>query len=284
MRYYHAALGAFVSRDPIGLDTELNSYQYVSGGPANAFDPTGQVELRCCACCVDEIEITNVGKLGIVGKHNKTGIELLGNQFSVESKLSYYPSEHQEPCGLYWGENSSVITNPNPYNLEKNKWTNTYAELDPPPMDKLTDNQIQEARKRPGLFPFYLQYYKHVHGKQSCEQNGTAVSVTVTDVADLEAKGVLRIPVVGIRAGLVNTNIDRRLSFYSAAISSASPRCTGNRSKFVRAQQFLSISDGRLDDKKSYFNYSDPRTRKDWPGDPPGAPDKLPFATELGEK
>ncbi len=113
MRYYHAALGAFVSRDPIGLDTELNSYQYVSGGPANAFDPTGQVELRCCACCVDEIEITNVRKLGIVGKHNKTGIELLGNQFSVELKLSYYPSEHQEPCWLYWGENSSVIANLN---------------------------------------------------------------------------------------------------------------------------------------------------------------------------
>ena len=43
---YDAALGRFISRDPIEYDDGPNVYQYVRGRPLNAVDPTGQYGLR----------------------------------------------------------------------------------------------------------------------------------------------------------------------------------------------------------------------------------------------
>jgi len=41
-RYYHAQLGRFISRDPIGYDGgDANLYRYVGNRPTNAVDPSG---------------------------------------------------------------------------------------------------------------------------------------------------------------------------------------------------------------------------------------------------
>ncbi len=40
-RYYDAALGRFISRDPIGLSGGLNVYAYVGNNPVNYVDPDG---------------------------------------------------------------------------------------------------------------------------------------------------------------------------------------------------------------------------------------------------
>lgn len=51
-RYYHAQLGRFVTRDPIGYEgSEWNLYEYVGGMPVQYFDPFGrtcQDEYRTC--------------------------------------------------------------------------------------------------------------------------------------------------------------------------------------------------------------------------------------------
>ena len=41
-RYYHAALGRFISRDPIGYQGGMALYQYVGSNPASWRDPSGQ--------------------------------------------------------------------------------------------------------------------------------------------------------------------------------------------------------------------------------------------------
>ena len=46
-RYYHAQLGRFVSRDPIGyLSGDANRYGYVSGRCINFLDPLELTELK----------------------------------------------------------------------------------------------------------------------------------------------------------------------------------------------------------------------------------------------
>jgi len=40
-RYYHAGLGRFVSRDPIGYVDGVNFYQYVGNSPTQFVDPSG---------------------------------------------------------------------------------------------------------------------------------------------------------------------------------------------------------------------------------------------------
>src|SRR5439155_3794789 len=40
-RYYDAALGKFISPDPIGIAGGLNLYGYCEGDPGNAVDPSG---------------------------------------------------------------------------------------------------------------------------------------------------------------------------------------------------------------------------------------------------
>ena len=43
-RYYHAQLGRFLTRDPIGYEgVSFNLYEYVHGSPINLTDPTGEV-------------------------------------------------------------------------------------------------------------------------------------------------------------------------------------------------------------------------------------------------
>jgi RHS repeat-associated protein len=43
-RWYNAALGSFISRDPLGFDAEdANLYRYVFNSPANYTDPSGQI-------------------------------------------------------------------------------------------------------------------------------------------------------------------------------------------------------------------------------------------------
>ena len=40
-RYYDPALGRYISRDPIGLNGDLNSFQYAEGNPLSSVDPLG---------------------------------------------------------------------------------------------------------------------------------------------------------------------------------------------------------------------------------------------------
>ena len=60
MRYYHAALGRWVNRDPIGYADGYNLYEYVKGMPADLTDPIGLVSFcvwskkskkECLNCC-----------------------------------------------------------------------------------------------------------------------------------------------------------------------------------------------------------------------------------------
>ena len=49
-RYYHAELGRFISRDPIGYGAgDANLYRYVHNRPTNAFDPGGTQGVNCRA-------------------------------------------------------------------------------------------------------------------------------------------------------------------------------------------------------------------------------------------
>jgi RHS repeat-associated protein len=53
-RYYHARLGRFISRDPIGYDgSQWNLYEYVGGRPAVYTDPNGETIIGslCRATC-----------------------------------------------------------------------------------------------------------------------------------------------------------------------------------------------------------------------------------------
>jgi RHS repeat-associated protein len=43
-RYYDPIVGAYITRDPIGLLGGINSYNYVGGRPTGDFDPTGLVK------------------------------------------------------------------------------------------------------------------------------------------------------------------------------------------------------------------------------------------------
>ncbi len=46
-RYYHAQLGQFISRDPIGYEAgDVNLYRYVGNRPLDAIDPTGQQSIQ----------------------------------------------------------------------------------------------------------------------------------------------------------------------------------------------------------------------------------------------
>jgi RHS repeat-associated protein len=49
-RYYEQAIGRFLSEDPIGFGTGVNFYNYVSGNPLNAVDPTGLQEATLIGC------------------------------------------------------------------------------------------------------------------------------------------------------------------------------------------------------------------------------------------
>ena len=42
-RWYDPATGRFLERDPIGIDGELNVYEYIRSRPLTAIDPTGNV-------------------------------------------------------------------------------------------------------------------------------------------------------------------------------------------------------------------------------------------------
>ena len=47
-RYYHAQLGRFINRDPIGYDgSEYNLYEYVGGMPTGFVDPNGLRQYKC---------------------------------------------------------------------------------------------------------------------------------------------------------------------------------------------------------------------------------------------
>jgi uncharacterized protein RhaS with RHS repeats len=48
---YHAGLGRFMGRDPIGYFNGLNQYHYVRGKPARYADPLGYAECDCPPVC-----------------------------------------------------------------------------------------------------------------------------------------------------------------------------------------------------------------------------------------
>jgi RHS repeat-associated protein len=54
-RYYHARLGRFVSRDPIGYEgSEWSLYEYVGGNPINRQDPKGLDYWDCLSDCIEQ--------------------------------------------------------------------------------------------------------------------------------------------------------------------------------------------------------------------------------------
>jgi len=75
-RYYHAGLGRFVTRDPIGYEAkDVNLFRYVSNEPLRKIDPLGTTSwgdwwnTRCCAgvsydrrthCCEDDTVVERV--------------------------------------------------------------------------------------------------------------------------------------------------------------------------------------------------------------------------------
>ena len=58
-RYYDQNIGRFLSEDPIGFGAGVNFYNYVSGNPLNAVDPTGLQEATLIGC--------TAGPFGCVG-------------------------------------------------------------------------------------------------------------------------------------------------------------------------------------------------------------------------
>jgi RHS repeat-associated protein len=55
-RMYHADLGRFVSRDPVGYRDGLNCYAYVAGNPSTFTDPTGKHRFSDCFPQFDHCE------------------------------------------------------------------------------------------------------------------------------------------------------------------------------------------------------------------------------------
>ena len=47
--YYHAQMGRFINRDPIGYGDGVNAYGYVQGNPTTHLAPSGLVRIAC-AC------------------------------------------------------------------------------------------------------------------------------------------------------------------------------------------------------------------------------------------
>ncbi|MEM8672226.1 MAG: RHS repeat-associated core domain-containing protein, partial [Planctomycetota bacterium] len=73
-RYYHAQMGRWCSRDPIGFEgSEWNLYEYVNGSPANLLDPSGLAgncfsKLKTCMSgAMDEYRTCKNG--GVVMEH-----------------------------------------------------------------------------------------------------------------------------------------------------------------------------------------------------------------------
>jgi RHS repeat-associated protein len=54
-RYYHPALGRFMSRDPAGYIDGSNIYNYVRNNPTRFFDAQGLSLMPSCGCCGPEI-------------------------------------------------------------------------------------------------------------------------------------------------------------------------------------------------------------------------------------
>ena len=73
-----------------------------------------------------------------------------------------------------------------------------------------------------------------------------------------------------IITGVKPLTVQRRLSFYLSVAGA------DGTSGFVKAQQFISIKDGKLVVDSSYMDIDDADQREDWPGDP-GSVDHLIF-------
>lgn len=51
-RDYDPAIGRYIQSDPIGLDSDLNTYAYVRGQPLNQVDPLGLASISVSLCVV----------------------------------------------------------------------------------------------------------------------------------------------------------------------------------------------------------------------------------------
>lgn len=217
---------------PVGFaGGQYAPYGYVNNQATYWLDPSGLCA-EFCTCIVEDVSLVGEGvrQIGV----RKGRIPIYGTEFNVTIKLRYEPSDENKPCRLCWMENSSYITQPNPYNLKKDEWVNTYPFYDPAP-EGLTPEQLERYRKE-GLGPFFFQNDKHVRGEQECKPGGTPVTIELVDRPSLEGLGE-RTGLGGIPLGLVELTIQRRLSFF---INVESGNVEGP-SKSVTAQQYIDI-------------------------------------------
>jgi RHS repeat-associated protein len=103
-RFYEAALGRWLSRDPIGYRGQYNLFEYVSGRPNNFVDPSGLG--KCEQYFIDCIDWAEIG-LSICLEASK----------SVEERIECY-NEYMEKKDECWDEWSNCEDDPEPEKQE----------------------------------------------------------------------------------------------------------------------------------------------------------------------
>ena len=265
-RPYDASKARWLTVDVLVQFQDSNVFAYSRNQPLSLVDPSGREAepLSCCACCVNSVEITAV-KEGPVGSFRaaRTMVTLEGHFFNVTIGLKLFPSKVHLPCALYWGEYTTRLPNPNPYGLELKKWANLYKTM--PPLDVPNEETRKRLLEGPGLYPFRYHNCQHVTGKLKCEEKGTLYIVQIIDNPALQSHSVTNVR--GVPVFATPNTFDRMLSFFISIQSSTDTRCS-EKSKFVRAQQYLELKDGKLI-KASFKTDSDDIVHADtWPGDP----------------
>jgi RHS repeat-associated protein len=103
-RYYDAALGRFISRDPAGLAGSINLYAYAGDDPVDFSDPTGDYPIFGRGCCEFSLGPFPWPGLGIprpsVGGFVYQGPPALANKNGLDRAVPYAYDGSQNGGGL----------------------------------------------------------------------------------------------------------------------------------------------------------------------------------------